>query len=162
MTRKFSSTVYNHEANLIYCTTSGNVKKGNSRYTLKNLNKKYLQNQFGTDNIKQITDQVTEKLENIPGRKREFFSGLDNEEQKVIRHALFIPELDYITFPILGTQTKARVNGTQAWLCKNIKQIIEDELSKKGYNIEFDIVKVKSEDVHRNRFLLGELSLIHI
>jgi len=156
ITRKFSSTVYNHEANLIYCTTSGNVKKGNSRYTLKNLNKKYLQNQFGTDNIKQIADQVTEKLENIPGRKREFFSGLDNEEQKVIRHALFIPELDYITFPILSTQTKARVNGTQAWLCKNIKQIIEDELSKKGYNIEFDIVKVKSEDVHRNRFLLGE------
>ncbi len=158
-TKKYAGTVFNHEANLIYCSNSGNIKKGNSEYSLYNLNPRYLTAVFGTSLYAQISDFIIAELDKLPSGDVDF-QELAEDSQKAIRHALFMKGTEAYkkALGFLATQQKTRVNGTQAYLGKLIcKEVVAKvrELSP-DTKVFFSATKVPAEDVSNFRRWLGD------
>lgn len=151
--RDSSRTIFNSEANLIWASRKGNQQKLDQRYTLSDLNKTYLQQIFGTNDVIQLKGIIEEKVNGLP--ERFIFLELDTELQNAVRHALF---LDYESpayqkvFRSLATQQSTRVNGTQAWLLKRIIQIVQSKLPK----AEFAVTRTQAEVTSQIRHQLAE------
>lgn len=159
LSRDWGGTVYNAEANLIFCSTRGNTDKDNSLYDLTRLHAKYLKEQFGTDDRAAITAEIRTKLPSLIADEQAIsgFHGLPAEDRKIIRHALFVEDLRGDVLTALQQQKKARVNGTQKWFAKQLSKNIRDLAATKlpGLPIETRTYLVKAEDVHTRRQILA-------
>jgi CRISPR system subtype II-B RNA-guided endonuclease Cas9/Csx12 len=152
---KSNATIFNTEMNLIYLSTSGNVNKGAKFYHLEDLHPNYLQAQFGSKNPDEVKKQITEKIEAILRQKRRVFRSYKTEEQKILRHSLFIPELFPLVIPLLGDAVMAMANGTQAYLARSLQKQLMNVLEKDGFrNLEFAIFHLKTEEVKDVRDIL--------
>ena len=159
LTRDWGGTIYNTEANLIFCSTKGNTDKDNSLYDLDRLHSNYLKEQFGTDDRAAIAAEIRAKLPKLLADKQAItgFHGLAAEDRKIIRHALFVEDLRGDVLAALQQQKKARVNGTQKWFAKQLSQNLRDLAAAKlpGVQIETRTYLVKAEDVHARREILA-------
>ncbi|WCL49092.1 type II-B CRISPR-associated RNA-guided endonuclease Cas9/Csx12 [Leptospira sp. GIMC2001] len=155
--KKSNATIFNTEMNLIYLSTGGNVKKGAKFYSINDLHPNYLQAQFGTNEKEQVQKQITEGIESILRMKRKVFRSYRPEEQKILRHSLFVPELFPLVIPLLGEGIMAKANGTQAYLARSLQNKLKNILEKDGFKeLEFSIFHMRSEEISDIRKLLGE------
>lgn len=158
-TRDFAGTVFNHEANLIYCSNAGNVRKGDRQYALSDLSPAYLQKVCGTVNVQDIAARVNARIPELAKERRDF-SRLSPDDRAVIRHALFMPGTAAWreAMAMLNTQQKARVNGTQAYLAKVLRRLLAKKIAKAapGTTVEFRVVKIPAETVSDLRRRMGE------
>jgi hypothetical protein len=134
-------------------SVEGNRKKTNNIYSLDMLNPNYLKAQFGTTNIVEIRKTIEETLNIYIEDKTVFFDRLKPEEQRNLRHALFIKELRSDCIKLLNTGSKTRVNGTQSYLVKQIKTFLITEGKKLFPNVTLAIstTAVKSDDTQTLR-----------
>ncbi|CAC9599502.1 hypothetical protein [uncultured Gammaproteobacteria bacterium] len=151
--KKNQDVVFNSEANLIYCSGVGNHQKGKNRWIFEQLQPNYLKEIFDNEtNIKQnIIDFVNGLYENDSIS----FHNLKDNEQNYLRHALFIPELDNKTFPILNTRYKTFVNGTQGYLGKQIRKLLQEKYS----NIKVKTYQIPAQEVSQLRDELGNFDM---
>lgn len=154
-------TIYNSEANLIWCSRDGNQKKGNQLYTLSDLAPAYLRALYGTDAVDSITQTIENRI--LPLTDIPVFEEINDELLRDLRHALFLPRENAArqkAEQLLATQQRTRVNGTQAWLAKRIIQFIEelagDWCRQHGHRLRFSVCRVDSREVSAIRQLLGE------
>ena len=157
-----SGTVFNSEANLIWCSRKGNQDKGEKAYRLNDLHADYLKAQFKTSNLATITEVIENTLESLP--KDFLFDTLSTDKQRAIRHALFLEENNPTRKVVqrrLATQQATRVNGTQAWLIKRIITVIKNELNdwavKYQNELVFNAARIQAEPVSQIRRQLGEV-----
>lgn len=130
--------VFNHEANLIYCSTLGNTIKNNRIYYLNDLHDNYLRVQFNTTDKKQIQHWLEKNCAPFIAQNELIsFTELNQDEQKAIRHGLFIAELRPQLIQLLNQSTKTKVNGTQAYFAKCLMQKIKQLNPDK--TIHFDV-----------------------
>ena len=114
VTTKIRGAIFNHEANLIYCSREGNQKKGNMTYGLESLHDKYLKAVFGTSDRKEINERIGLSLNDLKGTF--VFSELPEHIQINIRHGLFCKDHYTEVLSLISSQDKAKVNGTQSYL----------------------------------------------
>jgi hypothetical protein len=135
--------------NLIYCSGTGNHNKGDSRYSFEQLNSRYLKEVFTDEsNIKQ---NIIDFIKSLDENDSISFYNLEPKEQNYLRHALFISELDSKTFPLLNTRYKTFVNGTQGYLGKKIRALLQEEYP----NIEVKTYQIPAQEVSQLRTVLG-------
>ena len=148
--KRNQDVVFNSEANLIYCSGTGNHQKGNNRWTFEQLKPKYLSQIFGNEaNIKQ---NIIDFINSLDENDSISFHNLGDKEQNYLRHALFIPALDNKTFPILNTRYKTFVNGTQGYLGKQIRKLLQ----QKYPNIEVKTYQIPAQEVSQLRTTLAD------
>ena len=148
--KRYNDVVFNSEANLIYCSGTGNHNKGDSRYSFEQLNPRYLREVFTDEsNIKQ---SIVDFVRSLDENDSVSFHNLELKEQNYLRHALFISELDSKTFPLLNTRYKTFVNGTQGYLGKKIRILLQEEYP----NIEVKTYQIPAQEVSQLRTVLGE------
>ena len=148
--KKRGDVVFNSEANLIYCSGTGNHQKDDNRWSFEQLNHNYLNEVFaGETNIKQAIISFVNGLDENDSIS---FHNLEDKEQNYLRHALFIRELDGKTFPILNTRYKTFVNGTQGYLGKKIRKLLQEKYP----NIEVKTYQIPAQEVSQLRTVLGE------
>lgn len=157
LSRDTRQTVFNSEANLIYCSARGNHKKAANEYFLEDLDKRYLEVQFGTSDIQAIHRKIEQTISPYlhEGRQLRAFSELSEREQMAFRHALFDTKLRDSVIPMLEQRIKTRVNGTQAWLAKRIHHHLLDAVGETGPAIEVSAHHVSADDVQRQRKLIA-------
>ncbi len=155
--RDRAGTVFNNEANLIWCSRKGNQQKGDKRYTLTQLAPAYLERQFGSADADTVRAQLQRAIDTLPDGF--LFQELSEEQQRAVRHALFLDASDPAWQKVarsLAEQQKARVNGTQAWLARRIITLMGRELGARGIAHRFLVQRVDGRQVHDVRRLLGE------
>lgn len=161
--RKKYGAVFNHESNLIYVSTSGNVAKGDSFYTLERLNSNYLSRVFGTSDRGEIQERIKIFVEECTARGRDFqFRSLNASQQNLIRHAWFCPELINDLRIMLRGQMVARVNGTQKYLIQRLKGELRGQLSRESaelmaIKLSFECERVPTDEVTLYRDSLSVL-----
>lgn len=158
VSKKEYGSIFNSEANLIYCSKVGNTNKGIKSYQLKDLHKDFLKKIFDTTDLTLIKDQAVKVVKEILSRKRIInYQNLSDEEQKYLRIGLFIDELKGDIIREINTRNKTIVNGTQKWLAKKIIQKFNLIASKKwkGHKLDFKPYFVDSNVVHELRDELG-------
>ena len=166
LSKKGAGTIFNAEANLIYTSQEGNQKKGNQLYSLGNLAKNYLREIFHTDSAEAIEQKIEQTIQGLKQENRlRFFDLLSDEEQACVRHALFLPSSSPARQAVtetLANQNKARVNGTQMWLIRQLIEKLDKELEswtkRTGNCISFSVVPVSPEISMRLRSALGEIN----
>lgn len=159
--RAKSGTVFNSEANLIWCSQDGNQRKGATPYFLPDLSSKYLQTLFGKTSINEVKNEIETVVMALP--KDFIFESLTESEQNAVRHALFLPYESPARQKVmlrLGVQSSARVNGTQAWLARRIIEQLQSKLhgwaKSQNLDIRYHASKINAEDVSRIRSHLAE------
>ncbi len=152
--KKFGKTVFNSRLNLIYASSTGNRQKGNKIYTYKNLHANFLNRIFNTTDIQQIETDINNKLNNIIKKfgNTIITSDLEQDERIVLRMALFSEneEIKRKAYELLHTKSKTMVNGTQAYLCKNIIGKIKNNLKVsdiKVKKIQVDDIKIIRDNI---------------
>lgn len=155
-----TGAVYNAEANLIYCSQEGNQIKGNKRKTLAELHPNYLKALYGTTDSHLIEDTISRTVDSIA--KGTTYDSLSEEEQRDLRHALFIPGSDAYQKAVdwIRTGSRTRVNGTQAWFVRQIMLKLTDLLAKwcadNRCTLNFDAWRIDSQAVQEYRERLGK------
>ena len=144
--------VFNSEANLIYCSSNGNNQKGNNRYSFDQLNPQYLEEVFRISNNVQIQQDIKDFVNGLDENDAISFHNLETEKQNYLRHALFIRDLDSKTFPLLNTRYKTLVNGTQGYLGKQIRKLLQEKYPK----VEVKTYQINAQEVSQLRTILGE------
>lgn len=161
-TRKQFKTIFNGEANLIYCSNQGNNAKKEQRYTLFDLHDRYLEQQFGNSDRVKIADWIEQQMGAV--RQMTSFHLLTAEQQKSVRHALFLdtdsPAFQKVT-GWLQTQQKSRVNGTQKYLARRIIQLLNDKCKQSNIECLFDVIAVDASDLSLRRKALAEFNPIY-
>jgi hypothetical protein len=85
--KRHNDVVFNSEANLIYCSGTGNHNKGDSRYSFEQLNSRYLKEVFTDEsNIKQ---NIIDFIKSLDENDSISFYNLEPKEQNYLRHAFF-------------------------------------------------------------------------
>ena len=153
--RASSYGTINDEANLIYTSEAGNQRKGNSIYSLDDLDDRYKNSLFDTADSKEIQRQIEEQLgdgkgDNFPFGQYRSFINLSFEQQKAFRHALFLPEGNELRQKVINTisnRNRAFVNGTQRYFA----DVVANNLHKlargigREKQISFDFVGVDAK-----------------
>lgn len=125
--------VFNAEPNLIYVLPEDNRDKGNQRYGLGKLKSNYLQAVFHTTDKTAVAAEIERVVaELLKTGRLTFFDLLSEHEQDCVRHALFLDDASVARKAVLHfleTQRKARVNGTQIWMIRNLTAKIKQELT---------------------------------
>ncbi|MFP4615256.1 MAG: type II-B CRISPR-associated RNA-guided endonuclease Cas9/Csx12 [Thiohalorhabdus sp.] len=154
-TQKFQGTVFQSEANLIYCSARGNQAKGDQLYTLDDLHSDYLSAQFGTDDRRVVAENIRETLQPFLLETRSFTSlhDLESGAQRALRHGLFLPDLRDGLLRLLASYHKARVNGTQGWFVRRFERALREELP--GRAITVRPYRVLADDIRAQRQILG-------
>jgi CRISPR system subtype II-B RNA-guided endonuclease Cas9/Csx12 len=148
--KRNQDVVFNSEANLIYCSGNGNHQKSDNRWTFEQLKPGYLEEVF--DNETNVKQNIIDFVNGLNENDSISFHNLEEKEQNYLKHALFIPELDNKTFSILNTRYKTLVNGTQGYLGKQIRKLLQEKYS----NIKVKTYQIPAQDVSRLRTVLGE------
>ena len=156
-------TIFNAEANLVYCSQVGNQTKHKTRYRLEDLHPRYLRVLFATTDCQKIKERIRHSIENVFARyqsKRIDFALLSETEQRDFRHALFCldrVDLYQNVVQALGHSYASRVNGTQAYFVQHCiqKLLANQELQKwlrENQNIlRFDAFTVSARMVAQQR-----------
>lgn len=147
--KRNQDVVFNSEANLIYCSGTGNHQKGDNLWAFGQLNTGYLKEIFG--NEADIKQNIINFINGLNENDAISFHNLEEKEQNYLRHALFIPELDSKTFPLLNTRYKTFVNGTQGYLGKQIRK----SLQEKYPNIKVKTYQISAQEVSQLRTVLS-------
>lgn len=157
LSRDTRQTVFNSEANLIYCSSRGNHRKGDREYFLQDLDRGYLKAQFGTADLAEIHKKIQEAVSPYLNRERRLraFSELSENEQTAFRHALFDQQLRDAVIPVLEHRVKTRVNGTQAWLAKRIYHHLVNASALNGTRLEVTAHHIDSGAVSQQRQLIA-------
>lgn len=145
--------VFNHEANLMYCSAEGNQKKADNIYSLFDLHDNYLDKQFGHHDRKAIEESIIAHCQDLLGQEIVGFDRLDPEIQRSIRHGLFVESLRYELTRFLHQSNKTRVNGTQAFLAKLIMQKVKQLYS--ANSVSFDVAYIQADLASQERELLS-------
>lgn len=145
--------VFNHEANLIYCSTQGNSLKERGFYTLLDLHDNYLDKQFGHHDRKVIEEAIIANCQYVLGQEIVGFDRLEPEIQRSIRHGLFVESLRSELMRFLHQSNKTKVNGTQAFLAKLIMQKVRQLYS--ANKISFDVAYIQADLASQERKLLS-------
>lgn len=160
---KVTGTIYNAEANLIYCSRGGNQRKGDMRYRLGDLDERYLDAQFNTRDRKAISETIENSVSTLGSEI--FFTDLDVKIQRDLRHALFLDDSSMAyqkAVKLLANQQKARVNGTQAWLIKRVMSNIDKQLleqcKSQGISIRYIAARINAQEVSSIRRRLSSLA----
>lgn len=162
--KKRAGTIFNAEANLIYTSQEGNQRKGNQLYGLRDLADNYLKEVFHSDSLEVIEQRIEKTILDLQQTKRlRFFDLLSDDEQACVRHALFLPsssQARQIVVESLANQSRARVNGTQMWLVRQLIEKLDKKLASwcatTGNHISFCAFPVSPEVSMRLRGNLGE------
>jgi len=139
-------TVFNSEMNLVYASTTGNQKKGDRRYTLKDLHSVYLRTVFGTDDTDTIKKQIAQTLAKYPEKNSVYFHDLDPQEQNHFRHALFDDELLGKVYHSLQAIYKMRVSGLQGYLARVIYHKLQKLNEQKKLHLHFEVFTYLASD----------------
>ena len=141
LSRNMSGTVYDSEMNLIYCSNEGNQNKGETLYTLKDLHKNYLLKVFQTDDRDAIRKGIQTTVEKLSvSGNRIVFDMLQLQEQRDLRHALFDEELRTLVFEnLIGART-GRVNGTQIYFSKLLKEELRNAFARHFADISIEVM----------------------
>lgn len=148
----------NDEANLIFASNRGNQEKGKREYYLSDLSPDYLQRQFETAAPDQIVAWIVETIGEGEGEDFKFgpyrnFINLSSDEQRAMRHALFLPAsaakgLREKVIRAIDNRTRAVVNGTQRYFVQGVADALH-KLAKEApdvdeSNLEFDYYGVEA------------------
>lgn len=163
-TTKRFGTAFNSEANLIYVSQKGNQIKKETPYYLSDLHPNYLRSQFGETNTQKIEELISKEVLTLKNEGRlNHFDLLSANEQKWVRHALFLPDglaAKNEVISMLGTLHKTRVNGTQAWFVRETIRKIEEQMqdwcTQTGNTLQFNAWKADVDQVHDLRLSLGK------
>lgn len=140
LTLQWFGAVLNHEANLMYVSQRGNQAKKNAIYDLSNCHVAFKNRFFpnmSDDAIEEAVEEVISRL--FDNNKIELqFALLDRSEQAAIRFGLFIERFRKRLTAVLIQSNRVRVNGTQRYLAKEIRNRIIAK-SKNKFAIEVDI-----------------------
>lgn len=153
--------VFNIEPNLIFAHASCNRKKGDRRYTIDNLDSRYLQAIFGTADKSKLTDSLKSKVSSYLKKGSVAFSSfhaLPANERNAIRHSLFVEELFKDIIGYLNQQSKTRVNGTQRWLVRHIAKEIRKHFSGRDINITILPYRIGADQVSELRQKLNQVN----
>lgn len=157
-TKASMGTIFNSEANLIFCSKDGNQTKKENVYTLRDLSPKYLNAVFGTADSVKIKQEIDSTVAILSDKNpRLLFDMMNQREQDCCRHALFMPHSKayQIVVSALARSYSTRVNGTQSYFVKAIISKLRNELSSwlKTHNstLNFFAYKVDPSDVHSTR-----------
>lgn len=164
MTRDINATIFNSEVNLIYCSREGNQRKGSTVYTLVNLDKTYLQKQFGTSDETVIRQKIEETVADIRQiEKKPKLDLLTREQRRALRHALFIEGTSPAKTRAMewfGARNSTLVNGTQAYMIQAFRlkllDLLKEWMVENGTDITFSTRQIPAEDVQQLRQKLGE------
>jgi len=119
--KKRYGTVINHEINLIYASRMGNQKKKNKTPEFEDLHPNYLKNVFNTTDKSTITHSIRAVIEMLDKNPHIDLSLFEPKKRNYLRVGLFISELQQeIANLLLRNSTRARVNGSQRYLAKQI------------------------------------------
>lgn len=132
-------TVFNTEMNLIYASSTGNRKKGDLFYTLKDLHPNYLKKLYGTSDTAKIVEQIKKTLQKFDKVRSVYFHNLEENEQRDFRHALFERSLIKRVQDLLHTQYKMRVSGMQGYLARVIYEKILKLNESKNLPLSFKV-----------------------
>lgn len=143
--------VYNSEINLIYCSREGNFRKGADPYDFDRLNGNYLKSVFGTADKEKIKADIRDFV-GLLDKANFAIHKLDGQGQKYLRHALFMRELDNETFPLLNMRLKTLVNGTQGYLGKQVRKLLQNDYPQ----VEVKTYQVSAQEVSDLRKSLGD------
>lgn len=159
-------TIFNSEANLICVSKRGNQYKTDRQYDISDLDATYLAKVFGTRNVEEISAKIEQEVGKLveSGRIR-YFDLLSDEEQKYVRHALFLSSGSDARKNVireLASANRARVNGTQAWFVRSfISKLLEISspwLERTGNQIYIRSWKSDAEQTSYLRKKLGEVT----
>jgi CRISPR system subtype II-B RNA-guided endonuclease Cas9/Csx12 len=139
---KIFQMVLNNEANLIYVSKAGNMRKGDKRYTLEDLHPNYLRKVFGTENRTRIQAEIRREVKAVlEDGDFYFYEFLTPRQQICLRHALFLsPGVgmnDDITLNLLQrlkTRNTAVVTGSHGWFVRQTITKLQKELSEWSAN----------------------------
>ncbi len=150
----------NDEANLIYTSKQDNRDvKGNRIYTLSDLHENYKLTVFNLSESTEIANWIETTIWDAEKEDFKFgqyfsFSGLNIDQQKAFRHALFLENGNPIREAVLGAinhRAKTLVNGTQRYFA----EVLANELHKKAkainkhHLLSFDYFGVEAQDNSR-------------
>lgn len=166
-TKASMGTIFNSEANLIFCSKDGNQTKKENVYTLRDLSPNYLNEIFGLSDILKIQQEIECTVANVNEKNPRFlFDMMTPKEQVCCRHALFMPQSKAYRLVVssLARSYSTRVNGTQSYFVKVIISRLRNELSswlKSNRNtLNFFAYKVDPSDVHSTRDDLSKLNAL--
>ena len=166
-TKASMGTIFNSEANLIFCSKDGNQTKKENVYTLRDLSPNYLNEIFGLSDILKIQQEIECTVANVNEKNPRFlFDMMTPKEQVCCRHALFMPQSKAYRLVVssLARSYSTRVNGTQSYFVKVIISRLRNELSswlKSNRNtLNFFAYKVDPSDVHSTRDDLSKLNTL--
>lgn len=166
-TKSSMGTIFNSEANLIFCSKTGNQNKKEKVYTLRDLSPNYLNAIFGLSDILKIQQEIECTVAIVNEKNPRFlFDMMTPKEQVCCRHALFMPQSKAYRLVVssLARSYSTRVNGTQSYFVKVIISKLRNELSswlKSNRNtLNFFAYKVDPSDVHSTRDDLSKLNAL--
>ncbi len=151
----------NDEANLIYSDSVANRRiKRNRVLTLSDLDKAYLIEQFGSDDVASITLLIEQQLWDKDregfafGAYRQFIA-LDIVTRTAFRHALFLPAdnpLRKLVINAIVHRNKSRVNGTQRYMAQLLADVFVQKAkgTKLEGRLEFDFFQISSRGSDEN------------
>ena len=157
LTLSSMGSILNTEANLIYCSQDGNQTKSQNRKTLKDLSPNYLKAVFGSTNHEEIRLRICNVIESLKDEEILKFELLTQAQQDAVRHTLFLgddEESRRRVIRLLGQLNKTRVNGTQAWFCKElitkIQSLTQNWCKENNNRLTFDAFKLPADSVSKN------------
>ncbi|WP_158222317.1 type II-B CRISPR-associated RNA-guided endonuclease Cas9/Csx12 [Tamilnaduibacter salinus] len=156
--RKLDGTTWNHEANLIYCSTSANVDKGETLKNLEDLDPGYLEAVFPGQSLTSIRQWIADRVKPLLARSGRMpsFVELERDQSIALRHALFDEDLRPQVMELLRGQARAtRVNGTQAWLARRFVEELRRSVPE--LTLSFSVNRIQPEDVGLMRESLSEI-----
>ena len=158
---------FNSEANLIFCSARGNRQKGAKRETLRALHPEYLRKVFASSDRAEVEARIRKDIAPLLENPRDFtnFANLRRDHPdraRALRHALFVPDLRArVVREFLRTENKARVNGTQKFFARKVRESLQRRFAEKGWlrpdekrKPRVEVVRVPARDVSLARAAL--------
>ena len=158
---------FNSEANLIFCSARGNRQKGAKRETLRALHPEYLRKVFASADRAEVEARIRKDIAPLLENPRDFtnFANLRRDHPdraRALRHALFVPDLRArVVREFLRTENKARVNGTQKFFARKVRESLQRRFAEKGWlrpdekrKPRVEVVRVPARDVSLARAAL--------
>lgn len=138
-----SKGIYNSLANLIPAHSIANSEKRDKKYTLDNLNEKYLKDIYKKINVKNLQEFkkfIDENIDKINEDKFTNFKNLDSKEQIAFRHALFLgsgKSFEKALRLLKLDKIRTHSNGTQKRLVNLLIKKLKEKNDKLNFSANF-------------------------
>ena len=147
--------VLNDEANLIWASERGNREiKGNTYFSLVDLNSRYKKNQFDGRSDSEIKEWIIDQIDG--GETGDFkfgqyysFVNLTYDQRKAFRHSLFLENdhpLRKKVIKAIYNRNRTFVNGTQRYFAQVLADILHKKAKRvnKSGMLEFDYFEIEA------------------